>query len=82
MKTVDNRLSKNIWKEEKRSHPLVCVLVRCTYGPQFYDVHTEGEWVSPEICHVFANSIVFKQEIWFIFTNRRRGHKIGHFLWT
>ena len=25
------------------------------------DVHTEGEWGSLDICHVFVDSIVFKQ---------------------
>ena len=32
-----------------------------TQGPYIYDVHTEGGWGSLEICHVFADSIVFKQ---------------------
>ena len=30
-------------------------------GSYIYDVHTEGEWGSLEICHVFADSLVFKQ---------------------
>ena len=30
-------------------------------GPYNYHVHTEGGWGSLEICHVFADSIVFKQ---------------------
>ena len=30
-------------------------------GPCIYDVHTEGGWEGLEICHVFADSIVFKQ---------------------
>ena len=30
-------------------------------GPYIYDVHTEGGWGSLEICHVFADSTVFKQ---------------------
>ena len=29
-------------------------------GPYIYDVHMEGGWGSLEICHVFADSIVFK----------------------
>ena len=30
-------------------------------GPYIYEVHTEGGWGSLEICHMFADSIVFKQ---------------------
>ena len=30
-------------------------------GPYIYDVHMEGGWESLEICHVFAESIVFRQ---------------------
>ena len=33
----------------------------CNKGPYIYDVHTDGGWGSLEICHVFADSIVFKQ---------------------
>ena len=33
-------------------------------GPYIYDVHTKGGCWSLEICHVFANSIVFKQYIY------------------
>ena len=55
------------------------------WGPYIYDVHTKGSWGSPEIYHVFADSIVFKQEIYFSFLRMVRvggGEKIGHFLWT
>ena len=31
------------------------------WGSYIYDVHTEGGWGSLDICHVFADSIVFKQ---------------------
>ena len=30
-------------------------------GPYIYDVHTEGGWGSLKLCHVFVDSIVFKQ---------------------
>ena len=33
-------------------------------GPYIYDVHMEGGRGSLEICHVFADFIVFKHEIY------------------
>ena len=30
-------------------------------GPYIYDVHTEGGSGDLDICHIFDNSIVFKQ---------------------
>ena len=33
-------------------------------GPYIHDIHTEGGWGSLEICHVFADSIVLKQQIY------------------
>ena len=34
---------------------------RYNLGPNIYDVHMDEGWRSLEICHVFADSIVFKQ---------------------
>ena len=39
-------------------------IVFCGWGAYIYDVHTEWGWGSLEICHVFADSIVFKQWIY------------------
>ena len=52
-------------------------------GP-YIDVHMEGGWGSLEICHVFEDSIVFKQQIYCLFLQMVGvgGEKIGHFLWT
>ena len=38
-----------------------------------------------EIWHVFADSTVFKQNLWFLFADvggECGGHQIGSFLWT
>ena len=35
-------------------------------GPYIYDFHTKESWGSLEICHVFADSINFKQQIYWI----------------
>ena len=66
-----------------------CLLSTCWkllpfQGPYIYDTHTEGVWGSLEICHVFADSIVFKQQIYCSFLQMLwiGGQKIGHFFWT
>ena len=53
-------------------------------GPYIYDVYTEGGWGSLVICHVFSDSIVFKQLIYCSFlwmVGVAGGQKIGHSLW-
>ena len=36
-------------------------------GPYIYEFHTEGGWMSLEICHVFVDSVVSKQQIYCLF---------------
>ena len=50
---TNSLIQSNLWWE--CSQPLGIM------GPYIYDVHTEVGWGSLEICHVFADSIVFKQ---------------------
>ena len=50
---VEKESNRKIWK--------YLLEVRSKKGPYIYDVHTAGGWGSLEICHLFADSIVFKQ---------------------
>ena len=42
-------------------------LILFNEGPNIYDVHTERGWGGLEICHMFTDSIVFKQHIYCLF---------------
>ena len=50
-------------------------------GPYVYEVNREK---GVEICHVFADSIVFLRKIYcsFLPMEGAGGHKTGHFLWA
>ena len=46
-------------------------------GPNIYEVHTEREWGGLEICHVFIDPIVFKQQIYCSFLQIEGGYVCG-----
>ena len=44
-------------------------------GPDICDIHTKRRWGGLEICHVFMDSIDFKQQIYCSFLRTRGGSK-------
>ena len=51
-------------------------LILSNEGPNIYDVHMERGWGGPEICHVFTDSIAFKQHIYCLFL-QMKGRSVG-----
>ena len=44
--------------------PLTFLKILSCKGPNIFDIHTERRWEGLEICHVFTDATVFKQQIY------------------
>ena len=67
------QIKKNLFQKDIKdftfevSNPLTHFLILSYKGPNIYDVHMDMGWGGLEICHVFTDSIFFKQQIYYSF---------------
>ena len=55
----------NLWSLQSLQSPFFLIL--SNEGPNIYDVDTDRGWGGLEICHMFTDSVVFKQHIYCLF---------------
>ena len=66
----------NIWYTTNGLNYSIDVKLECM-GPYIYDVHTEGDWGSLEISHVFVDFVVLNNRSFVNFCGLLRGRGIN-----